>query len=154
MDALNTSAAPIASLTVEREIASDLVRRALIVAPLLVAVAAIARGAAGAIAVALAIAVVAANFVFAAAGQTWAVRSGKTALIAINALGGFVVRMAVVLLALVLCRDRTWIHFGIFAITIALTHLGLLFWELRSVSATLAFPGLKPRPARLAGRPD
>ena len=24
------------------------------------------------------------------------------------------------------------------------THLGLLFWELRYVSASLAFPGLKP----------
>lgn len=156
MDALNPAlnTAPGATPTVEREIASDLVRRALIVAPILIVAGAIARGTAGALAVALAVAVVAGNFVFAAAGQVWAVRSGKPALIAVNALGGFVVRMAIVLLALVLCRDRTWIHFGIFALTVAVTHLGLLFWELRAVSATLAFPGLKPRPASLAGRPD
>ena len=30
------------------------------------------------------------------------------------------------------------------AILILVTHLGLLFWELRYVSASLAFPGLKP----------
>ena len=29
-------------------------------------------------------------------------------------------------------------------ITVLVTHLGLLFWELRYVSASLAFPGLKP----------
>jgi hypothetical protein len=29
-------------------------------------------------------------------------------------------------------------------ITVIVTHLGLLFWELRYVSASLAFPGLKP----------
>ena len=32
-------------------------------------------------------------------------------------------------------------------LTIIVTHLGLLFWELRYVSASLAFPGLKPSPA-------
>ena len=29
-------------------------------------------------------------------------------------------------------------------ICVLVTHLGLLFWELRYVSASLAFPGLKP----------
>lgn len=152
MDALSQS--PGATLAVEREIASDLVRRAVLVAPVLIVVAAIASGADGAVAVVLAVVIVACNFALAAAGQTWAVRSGRPSLIAINALGGFVVRMGIVLFALVLCRDRSWIHFAIFGITLAVSHLGLLFWELRSVSATLAFPGLKPRPAPLAGRPD
>jgi hypothetical protein len=33
-------------------------------------------------------------------------------------------------------------------LTLVATHLGLLFWELRFISASLAFPGLKPeRPA-------
>jgi len=31
------------------------------------------------------------------------------------------------------------------AVAILVTHLGLLFWETRYVSATLAYPGLKPR---------
>ena len=34
-----------------------------------------------------------------------------------------------------------------------ITHLGLLFWETRYVSATLAYPGLKPRGAH-PGRKD
>ena len=32
------------------------------------------------------------------------------------------------------------------------THLGLLFWETRYVSVTLAYPGLKPRPQAQAGK--
>ncbi len=31
-------------------------------------------------------------------------------------------------------------------LTIIVSHLGLLFWEMRFVSASLAFPGLKPGP--------
>jgi hypothetical protein len=30
--------------------------------------------------------------------------------------------------------------------TIVIAHVGLLFWELRYVSLSLAFPGLKPKP--------
>ena len=33
-----------------------------------------------------------------------------------------------------------------FGVTIIVTHLGLLFWETRYVSASLAFPALKPKP--------
>ncbi len=137
-----------APLPVEREIATDLIRRGLLVAPVLIAIAAGFKGFSGAVAMLLAVLVVALNFMLAAVGQDFAVRSGRAALIATNALGGFVVRMGVVLVALVLLRNQTWIHFGIFAIAVASTHLGLLFWEMRSVSASLAFPGLKPRPAK------
>ena len=144
----------LAPIRVEQQIASDLTRRAAIVAPILVVGAAIAKGGPGALAVLMAIALVALNFGLAAAGQAWAVRSGRSALIAINALGGFAVRMGIVLLALVLFRHQSWIHFGIFGLTVAITHLGLLFWEMRSVSATLAYPGLKPRPAPRSGRND
>lgn len=134
---------------VEREIAGDLVRRALFIAPVLLLAAGIAAGVDGVIAIVAAVAVVALNFALAAAGQSWAVRTGRPSLIAVNALGGFAVRMGIVLLALFALRHQSWIHFGIFGITLATTHLGLLFWEMRSVSATLAFPGLKPRPAPL-----
>jgi len=33
-------------------------------------------------------------------------------------------------------------------LTIIFAHLGLLFWELRYVSLSLAFPGLKPKPSK------
>jgi hypothetical protein len=140
---------PATAARVEREIATDLVRRAAIVAPVLVVVATVFEGAAGGVAILCAVVLVALNFALAALGQTWAVRTGRPAIIAANALGGFALRMGLVLLALIALRHQSWIHFGIFGITVATTHLGLLFWEMRSVSATLAFPGLKPRPAPL-----
>ena len=34
-----------------------------------------------------------------------------------------------------------------FAITLGVSHLGLLLWELRHVAGSLAFPGLKPTSA-------
>jgi len=33
-------------------------------------------------------------------------------------------------------------------LTLVATHLGLLIWEARYVSLSLAFPGLKPRPEK------
>ena len=35
--------------------------------------------------------------------------------------------------------------------TLIVAHLALLLWETRYVSASLAFPGLKPRPVRASG---
>ncbi len=138
---------PMSPPAVERELATDLIRHASLVAPVFVIAAALWKGLDGAVAVVLAFAVVAANFALAAAGQAWAVRSGRPALIAANALGGFALRLLIVLGALLALRHQPWIHFAMFGITLAATHLGLLFWETRSVSATLAYPGLKPRPA-------
>jgi len=39
-----------------------------------------------------------------------------------------------------------------FAFTLVITHLGLLFWEMRYVSANLAHPGLKPKAAAGSSR--
>jgi hypothetical protein len=36
----------------------------------------------------------------------------------------------------------------VFGITLVVTYLGLLFWELPSISLTLASPGLKPKPGQ------
>jgi hypothetical protein len=43
-------------------------------------------------------------------------------------------------------RHASWIDFTALGILVLVTHLGLLFWEMRYVSASLAFPGLKPTP--------
>jgi hypothetical protein len=61
-----------------------------------------------------------------------------------TALGGFLARMMLVTLVVVAVRHQPWIDLPALAITILATHLGLLFWELRYVGATLAFPGVKP----------
>ncbi|MGA1359498.1 MAG: hypothetical protein ACO4A4_04375, partial [Ilumatobacteraceae bacterium] len=43
-----------------------------------------------------------------------------------------------------LVRNEPWVDLMALGLTLVISHLGLLFWEMRYVSATLAFPGLKP----------
>jgi hypothetical protein len=50
----------------------------------------------------------------------------------------------VVTLAILLVRDQDWVALVPMSIAVLVASLGLLFWEMRYVSATLAFPGLKP----------
>ena len=45
-------------------------------------------------------------------------------------------------------RNQPWIDLVALGVTVLVTHLGLLFWELRYVSGSMAFPGLKPRAGR------
>ena len=59
---------------------------------------------------------------------------------------GYLLRLGLIFLALWLVKDAPWVELVPLGITLIVTHLGLLFWELRYVSATLAFPGLKPAP--------
>jgi hypothetical protein len=54
------------------------------------------------------------------------------------------VRMGLVTVVMLLVRNQPWIDLVALGVTVLVTHLGLLFWELRYVSATLAFPALKP----------
>jgi hypothetical protein len=133
-----TAAAP------ERDLAFDMVRRALPVAPLLVAGAALGWGRAGALSVGFAIALVLANLVLSAVGLALAAKISPTAIMA-AALGGFMVRMIVIVVALAAVRDLWWVRAVPLGVTIVVTHLGLLIWESRHVSASLAYPALKPR---------
>ena len=56
----------------------------------------------------------------------------------------FLIRMAIVLIAVLAVVHTSWVEVVPLGITIIVTHLGLLFWEMRYISASLAFPGLKP----------
>jgi hypothetical protein len=134
---------------VERDIAFDMVRRGLWVAPAIVLVAAVIWGADGAWSAALAVAVVLVNFAVSAMALSWAARVSATALMAV-AMFGFAIRMGVVTLVVYLVKDEPWVDLVALGVTILVTHLGLLFWELRYVSASLAFPGLKPGVAKEA----
>jgi hypothetical protein len=60
-------------------------------------------------------------------------------------MGGYIGRLALVVLAIVAVKDASWVEHAPFYGTILLTHVGLLVWETRSISASLAYPGLKPR---------
>jgi hypothetical protein len=128
---------------VEREVALDMVRRGLIISPAIVLVAGLLRGWPGAASAAIGLAIVLINFLAAAAIMTRAAKSGATA-IGAAALGGYVLRLAVILLALVLLRHQPWIDLATLGFVIVGTHLGLLVWEMKYVSLTLAAPGLKP----------
>jgi hypothetical protein len=128
---------------VERELVIDMLRRGLPFAPLLVIVWTLIWGSQGAWSALLAIAVVTVNFLLSAFALAWAARTGPTALMA-TAMGGFIFRMGLVTVVVLLVRHQPWIDLPALAIAILVTHLGLLFWETRYVGATLAFPGIKP----------
>ena len=132
---------------VERELVADMVRRGLPAAPVLIAVAALIWGVNGALSAAYAIVLVLANFVVAAAIVSWAARISLV-LMAVAALGGYLVRLALLTVAVYVVRNQPWVSMVPLALTLMVTHLGLLWWETRYVSANLAYPSLRPRPQK------
>ena len=127
----------------EAQVARDLVKHGLMVLPVALILGAIGWGTAGVASVAYAYALILVNFAVAAALLGWAARVSPIALMA-TAFGGFLLRMGLLTAVILAVRHAPWINLPAFAITILATHLGLLFWETKFVSASLAFPGLKP----------
>jgi hypothetical protein len=128
---------------VERQLAFDMLRRGLWVAPAIVAAAAVVWGGDGAWSALVAVAIVLVNLALAAISLSWAARRSLTLLMAV-AMGGFLVRMGLVTAVMLAVRNQPWIDLVALGVTVLVTHLGLLFWELRYVSASLAYPALKP----------
>jgi len=127
----------------ERDVARDLVRHGLIALPLALAAGYLGWGVDGVASVAYAYALVLANFLAAAALLSWAARISLGLLMGVS-LFGFLVRMAFIAVAVIAVKDQPWVEPVPLGVTLIATHLGLLFWETRFVSASLAFPGLKP----------
>lgn len=128
---------------VERRIATDLARHGLMVAPVIVLVAGLLRGIDGAASAALGLGVLVLNFFAAAVTLEWGARRGGNTLFAV-ALGGFVLRMVSILVVFLVAQALFgWADVVVLGLTLFITHLGLLFWELRSVSFSLAAPGLQ-----------
>jgi ATP synthase I chain len=127
----------------EREIATDMVRRALPAAPVILLLALVPWGVDGALSAAFAMAVVVVNFLLAAWVLAAASRISYGLLMG-AALFGYLVRIALIGLAVWAVKDMSWVEPLPLGLTLIVTHLGLLLWELRYVSASLAFPGLKP----------
>lgn len=132
---------------VEWDLASDMARRSLPVAPVLVAVAAAGWGVDGALSASYGLVLVVVNLLVAAALLAWAARR-SLGLLAGVALGGFVVRLAAVTVAVWAVKDQSWVELVPLGLTILVTQLGLLWWETRHLSLSLAYPGLKPPPGR------
>jgi hypothetical protein len=129
---------------VERDIAFDLARRVALVSPAVLVVAFLVAGIEGLAGAAIALAVVACNFFAGALSLAWATKTGNPAVLGAVALGGFLVRMAVVVGVLFLVKDSSAIDFTVFAVVLLVSHVGLLTWETRSLSISLAAPGLRP----------
>ena len=127
----------------ESDIARHLARRAVLVAPVFLLVGVLGWGLDGLLSSALALVLVAVNFRLGAAIIT------RAAQISINALygavlGGYVVRLALMTAVVLVVKAVGLLATVPFAITLLVTHLGLLAWESRHVAMTLAAPGLKP----------
>lgn len=127
----------------ERDVARDLARRGLLALPVAVALGALGWGWAGAASVAFAAGLVLVNFLLAAALLGWAARISLGLLMAVS-LFGFLVRIGLISVAVLAVRNQAWVAPVPLGVTLVVAHLGLLLWETRYVSASLAFPGLKP----------
>jgi hypothetical protein len=135
-----TSKMPVAY---ESRIADHMVRHALIVAPVVILACGLLRGIDGAISAAIGLLLVAANFVVASRLIGWAAAK-SLAFLQAAVLGGFLVRLVGLTLIVLALDQLDFIDLPVLVLTIAITHLGLLMWETKYVSLTLAAPGLKP----------
>ena len=129
----------------EVHVSRDMVRRGLIVAPVLIAICAVIWGGDGALSAMYGIALVLANFALAAAIISTTARISLGLLMGAT-LFGYLIRLGLIFLAVFLVRDAPWISLPALGATIIVTHLGLLFWEMKYVAISLAQPGLKPVP--------
>jgi hypothetical protein len=129
--------------TPERTVARDIAKHGLIIAPLLILGSGAIWGVNGAISAGYAVAIVIVNFLLSAFLITWSARISLPLLMG-TVLAGYIARLAFIFLAVLVVRDASWFEKLPLGFTLIVTHLVLLVWELRYVSASLAFPGLKP----------
>ena len=128
---------------VEKTLALDMLRRSIVFAPVVVLLGGLIWGLDGAASAGIAVALVLANLLASAIALSWAANVSLN-MIMIVAFVGFAARMGLVTVVVYLVKDEPWIDLVALGVAILVTHLGLLFWELRYVSASLAFPALKP----------
>ena len=128
----------------ELTVAADMARKAVVVAAVLVLASGLIWGVHGALSSLYSVVLVVLNFFAAAALISWGAKRGESFLMA-AVLGGYLLRLGVLTAAIVLVKDASWVERAPLFITLLVTHVGLLVWETRSVSLSLAYPGLKPK---------
>ena len=137
---METVAAP----PTERQIALDMiVKRGLPVAPVLMLVAGLIWGVDGALSALFGLGIVLVNLALSAFILGWAANISLAFLMG-AALFGYLARLALITVGVLAVHDQSWVSIVPLGLTIIVTHLGLLIWETRYISASLAFPGLKP----------
>jgi hypothetical protein len=127
----------------EVDVTKDISKRALFVAPVIVAVCAVIWGGDGAWSSLFGIGIVLVNFALAAGTIALTARISLSLMMG-AVLFGYLVRLGLILLAVLLVKDAGWISRPALGATIIVTHVGLLAWELKYVAISLAHPGLKP----------
>jgi len=142
-------AAPLPGPAPEVTVSNDMIKRGLVVAPLLIAICGLIWGLDGAWSAAYAIAIVLVNFALAAGIVAVTAKISLRVMMA-AVLFGYLVRLGLIFLAVYLVKDAGWISFPALGATIIFTHLGLLVWELKYVAMSLAYPALKPKPSDLS----
>jgi hypothetical protein len=127
----------------EVEVSTDLVKRGVIVAPLIVAICGVIWGLNGVWSSMYGVGLVLANFALAAVVIAVTIRISFTMMLG-GVLFGYLFRLGLIFVAVFAVRDAGWISLPALGATIIVTHLGLLVWELKYVALSLAYPGLKP----------
>ena len=131
----------------EVQISRDMIRRGLIVGPVLIAICGVIWGMHGVWSSGYGIALILVNFAIAAGTIAFTARISLGLMMG-AVLFGYLIRLGLVLLAFILVKDAGWMSRPALGITVIVTHLGLLAWELKYVAASLAYPGLKPSRSR------
>ncbi len=144
---MNFEAPPPSIEKIEREIAVDLAKKAAIVTPLVVLGLGIWRGPDAALGAFLALALIVVNFLASAAILGWTAKHAPHALAGVAMLS-FLGRLVIITIIGAGIKQLDIVDFPVFAITLVVSYLALLFWEMRSISLTLAHPGLKPKPGQ------
>ena len=127
----------------ERQIVADMLRRSVLFAVPLIAFGALVSGWSGVASASLALALVLINLVLGAAAIGWGARIGGAAMMGI-VMGGYVLHLVIVTATVLPIRNHEWFDVLPFAVSLLVAHIGLLIVESRHISASAAFPGLKP----------
>jgi hypothetical protein len=133
---------PVAGGAIESKIAIDMVKRALPLMPVVLLLSALVWGRNGAISAGFALVIVMVNFLLAAAVLGWAARISVGAVMG-AALFGYLFRLVLIAAVVLPLRTQSWFERVPLGITLVVTHLGLLLWELRHISLSFSQPGVK-----------
>ena len=128
------------------EVALDISKNATVVAPLPIAVAFLIGGVDAGLAVVIGLLLVVSNFLISAYILGWASKISGS-LVASTSVSSYFFRISSIGAIVWLLKDVDSVNLIWLTFTLVISHLGLLFWELQFVSATIAYPGLKPKAA-------
>jgi len=144
---VNFDAPPPSIEKIERDIAIDLAKKAAIVTPIVVIGLGVWRGPDAALGAFLALALIVGNFFASAAILGWTAKHAPHALAGVAMLS-FLGRLLIITIIGAGIKQLDIVDFPVFGITLVVSYLALLFWEMRSISLSLAYPGLKPKPGQ------